>query len=1268
MFNKINIVLPLIILLSLLFTDSSQCQSYLITKYSTDNGLPDNRVNDIAQDSLGRIWIAMTSGIAMYDGYEWTKFGEKEGVPEIEYIAIKTDEKGIIWFLPKDVFKKQLVFLKNEQWNFLDFSTEVIPKSMHCNSLDIRYRGNKPEIYISTITEGLIKYYNQKWFRFKLSQGLISDSISAVSNINNKIHIATYRGISILDQSDEIVNYDFKNQNINPNILGMVYLDKFSNNQNSLILFSNDWIGEFLGGELKKWNYKFYIPFMAMNDACAIRYHSSGIMFFGNASAVYSINLNSNKIEKIILENPNSDRGARSIFLDYESDIWLPSLRGLYKLTLIPFENISTAEEFQESEVSAVSEFNSGKLFFGHNYGFSTLYKNKISNFKISTPRDKKIIYRIMNAYHDSKNDIIYFASFQKGIGKLFEDGRLIWIKNENINSYHSLFIGANNKIIVSTDQGYGYINDDKIILYKIYTESYVRMSAYLNDSTIYLATPTGLELYNFKSQKTFKRYNSTNNNLFSVSITKKYNLLAGSSDGLFILKNDSLTRFNFNNQEINEPIYFIIQDSLKNIWLGTNNGVLKWDGKDLTRYNKSDGLAGNETNRAAGFVDRKGNVWIGTDEGVSMYTGNEPDYSKYPPKIMLLNIMDHSSSSYFIDQNISLKPDKNNLIFNYRGLSFIDEKRNLFQIRLEEIDGDYQNEFFTKSNSAIFNNLAAGDYIFSARVKNSKGIWSNWQKSSIITIQKYFYQEFLFQFSLFVVTLFLMYSAYNYLQQKKYTRKLELAVDVRTKNLRDTQVELITTIDRYKGIVESQSDLVVRIDASGNFTFVNDSYCVASGKNRDELIGNSFTPLIHPDDVETTLEEMKKLNIPPFRIVIQHRALTIDGYRWFSWENYAIHDHKGKILEVQAVGRDITIQKEVESELEKRVAERTVELQSLISQSPLGIITFSYDGCLLNFNKAANEIFLNLNEYLPPDKRFNIFEDEFLIKNDYKNSLFNLDKQNSFLLSAPIKIDNNQNQIYSNLYNRILVYRIYSVVFDETNKMYVLLLDDVTENQKSEEISKKLLEEKIRISTIIKTIETERDRITKELHDGIGQQLTAVKLKLDIIKMKSEQSKAEVDDALRMLINAGDEIRRIINDLKPSDVENLGLISSMELLCERIRQASNINIQFKVSNIYRLPAKETELIVYRVVQEALNNIVKHSRCTNAEVEIFGSQNSISLKIWDDGIGSDKNECFNGKNTFGLNNIIERIKSVNGEVEIETGPEEGFKYLIKIPF
>ncbi|HEX9252679.1 MAG TPA: PAS domain S-box protein [Ignavibacteriaceae bacterium] len=1267
MCERIKFVLIFTLLITILISTAAQPQSYLITKYSTDNGLPDNRVNDIAQDSLGRIWIAMTSGIAMYDGFEWTKFGEKEGVPEVEYIRIKVDEKGTIWFLPLAAYKSSILSFKNNKWGKINFSKTIFNKLNGLNSIEVIYQDEQPKIFVGSFVRGFLQYFNGNWEYYSTRNGLICDSVTSIVYNHGNIFISTYRGVSVFSAKKDFKKMFFEGTPSNSKILKLLNWNNPKTLNNEILILSDSWIGTFDGSRFEKIFDHPLLPFVSLIDLSSLNFTNLGEILYGNSSIIHSYSLKNNSMNYLHIEDPESDRGATTIFKDYEENIWISSLRGIYKLSYIPFENMTKENGLLESEVSAISEFNSGSKFFGHNYGFSTQTEDKIFQTNIYPTKSSLKISRILDSYHDKLNDVIYFTSLQKGVGKLSKNGKLKWIALNKIENYYSIFEAGKNKIIVSTDMGYAQIINDGLVLLNNNFDAIVRNSAVFNDSITYLATTKGVKI--FKDGKDIQLFFHKDNptNLFSLYYSDLYGLLIGSIKGLYKLQKDSLVKFNFNEYDITDPIYFIIQDSIKNIWLGTNNGVLKWDGKILKRYNKSDGLAGNETNRAAGFVDSKGNVWIGTDEGVSMYTGNESDYENLPPKIMLLDFKDQRNTNYAANVAISLDPEENNITFQYRGLSFLDEKSNSYQIRLKELSGKWANEFYTNTESARFNNLAAGVYVFSVRVKNSKGIWSKWQSSAVITIDKFYYEQIPFQMGVFALFLFLTYSVYSYIQQKKYTQKLEQAVDLRTKNLRDTQVELITSIDRYKGIVDSQADLVVRFDANGFFTFVNDAFCIVFGKSREELLGSSFTPFVHPEDLEKTREEIEKLKVPHYRAIIELRILTSDGYRWFSWEGYAIHNSDGSIMEIQGVGRDITIQREIESELEKRVKERTVELESLISQSPMGIITFNSEGYILNYNNLANQLFGNLSSLIYPDKKFNLFEDEFLLKNNYKDSLGNLDSSNGIIISKPIKIDDIKNEIYKNLVNHFLIYRIYTVTFDENNKIYVLLLEDVTEQQKSEEINNRLLEEKIRFSTIIKTIETERDRIAKELHDGLGQMLTTAKLKLDIIKLKSDKNREEINDALGMLINAGDEIRRIINDLKPSDVERFGLVASIELLCERIKQTSKINVQFSVSNFNSLSDKKDELVLYRIVQEALNNIVKHANCNNAEINMYRSNGLLNIEIWDDGSGYEMGKINDQLNKFGISNIKERVKNLNGQIDIRTQVGEGVQIKIKIP-
>ncbi|MGM0500815.1 MAG: PAS domain S-box protein, partial [Bacillota bacterium] len=121
-----------------------------------------------------------------------------------------------------------------------------------------------------------------------------------------------------------------------------------------------------------------------------------------------------------------------------------------------------------------------------------------------------------------------------------------------------------------------------------------------------------------------------------------------------------------------------------------------------------------------------------------------------------------------------------------------------------------------------------------------------------------------------------------------------------------------------YRGIIESQQDLIIRMDVEGKFTFVNDVYCKKFGKSKEELIGNKFNPLVHKDDIEATKEAMKDLKTSPYRVYIEQRVKTIEGWIWLAWEEYAIRNDEGEIVEIQAVGRDISELKEAQRKAEE--------------------------------------------------------------------------------------------------------------------------------------------------------------------------------------------------------------------------------------------------------------------------------------------------------------------------------------------------------------
>lgn len=123
---------------------------------------------------------------------------------------------------------------------------------------------------------------------------------------------------------------------------------------------------------------------------------------------------------------------------------------------------------------------------------------------------------------------------------------------------------------------------------------------------------------------------------------------------------------------------------------------------------------------------------------------------------------------------------------------------------------------------------------------------------------------------------------------------------------------------EKYRLLVENQTDLLVKVDLQGQFEFVSQSYCRLFGKTESELLNNSFMPMVHPDDHASTANQIAKVFQPPYTAYMEQRARTVDGWRWLAWLDTAVLDDKGNVTSIIGVGRDITEQKEYEQALKE--------------------------------------------------------------------------------------------------------------------------------------------------------------------------------------------------------------------------------------------------------------------------------------------------------------------------------------------------------------
>ena len=147
------------------------------------------------------------------------------------------------------------------------------------------------------------------------------------------------------------------------------------------------------------------------------------------------------------------------------------------------------------------------------------------------------------------------------------------------------------------------------------------------------------------------------------------------------------------------------------------------------------------------------------------------------------------------------------------------------------------------------------------------------------------------------------------------WNQALRKQVHLRTSALAIEKEALRESEEKYRLLVENQTDLVVKVDLEGRFLFVSPSYCKTFGKKEEELLGQKFLPLVHEEDQETTTEAMKALKFPPHTAYLEQRAMTKGGWLWLAWVDSAVLDDEGEIKEIIGLGRDITERKQAEEE-----------------------------------------------------------------------------------------------------------------------------------------------------------------------------------------------------------------------------------------------------------------------------------------------------------------------------------------------------------------
>lgn len=223
------------------------------------------------------------------------------------------------------------------------------------------------------------------------------------------------------------------------------------------------------------------------------------------------------------------------------------------------------------------------------------------------------------------------------------------------------------------------------------------------------------------------------------------------------------------------------------------------------------------------------------------------------------------------------------------------------------------------------------------------------------------------------------------------------------------------------------------------------------------------------------------------------------------------------------------------------------------------------------------------------------------------------------------------------------------------------LVVNDITQRKEVEQARLELSRR------ILNAQELERQRVARDLHDGVNQLLSSAKYRLSSSCQNLEpESRENVRLALNLVEKAISEVKLISRNLRPSELDDLGLAPALRSLSQEFEKQTEINTRLFARSNGRMPA-EVEMALYRIAQEALNNAANHSRATQVQMDLRYSDSCVELSIQDNGKGIPARLSSNHNGGWGLKNMKERASLLGGRLLVESADGKGTRISVSIP-
>jgi signal transduction histidine kinase/CheY-like chemotaxis protein len=786
--SSLKRILPIALALSQ--AGPAGAQRYLVHDYTEQDGLPVSEVGDVEQDPSGRLWCATRAGIVLYDGSTWQSVEAPDGLALRDVQSLRIDSCGRTWALQRNGSLYLGTSAGLERW---PSNPALRGRTVFMLDWDLLEHASGDQLVVATYEGDLYLCAEGGWRTLDGSAGGIG-SARAVEAAHGRFYVGGDAGLAALEADGATFSRVELPAGVDPAIHGL-YCDRTFVPER-LWVQGPDWIGLCNGDQVeicalgvpepKEFS---ILPLVHAPDG-------RGGLYYGNSVGLYHFDRELGRVQRLGSVNGFVAEGARGLLHDREGLLWAATGLGISKLVSTSWATYGADSGLSRGETSALTQLADGSIALGHNGGL-TLYRDgrfEPIDLERELPSDPGRS-RVLDLDSDAQGNL-WLAASALGLGRRTPDGTWSWyLVPQQLSEWAAAVLcGRDGTVWVGTPRGLMHLDGEELrpVSERALPVQYVRCLAETPAGRLLVGGELGLWVETERAWAQIPAPTAEQaNGVFALLQDRSGHLWAGARDGLWRVQEGKLAPPPFELPR-ERQVYTLVEDAQGRLWIGTDFGVYRWNGSQLDHFTVRDGLSGNETNRAAGLVDRQGDLWLGTEKGLSVFrpAGERRDQ---PPQVELL-ATELDGARRPPEIALELQGRRHELVFRARALSLVDEGALQWRTRFAGDSAEWterEGNCVLEVRHAV---LPAGRYQFQVQARRGEGEWGPVASSAYLTVVGPFWTRPWFYLLAALATAALGSAWQRFASQRRYARRLESEVRRRSAELAAYQGELART------------------------------------------------------------------------------------------------------------------------------------------------------------------------------------------------------------------------------------------------------------------------------------------------------------------------------------------------------------------------------------------------------------------------------------------------------------------------------------------